>query len=164
MPPVRPVNWDVENKRSIKRPCDPVWYAAGDAERAVVFEPGYDSGGYDYGVHGMNIRWLLRGPLGVTQFLVFTSWIPGQVDVPNLNDRTFGPMGADLGYHARNRNADYQTPSDSCEYLNGDPCFYDGSGLQAQELLQKFVVLGETVIWETLQDRYAIWLEGRDDS
>ena len=51
-----------------------------DLERAVVFQPGFSSErtgdpSRNYGVHGMEIRWYLRGPNGVTQFAMNAGWV-----------------------------------------------------------------------------------------
>jgi hypothetical protein len=131
----------------------PVWYPAGDAERAVVFQPGYRTDRKSYGRHGMEVTWLLRGGLGVTQFQIFTGWEPGLTrDDRHVN----APMGADLGYHALcpqwEGQEDYGRMD--CAYLPGGTCFYDGSGLQADDLLRRFLIEGEEVVWQTLAERH----------
>jgi hypothetical protein len=131
----------------------PVWYRAGDMERAVTFEPGYNNRGGPYGVHGMNIRWLLRGPAGVAQFLIFTHWVPGEIPEIGSNNITV-PMGADVGYHALTPQYDGQESMGACEYLDGRDCFYDGSGLAAGALLVRLVAHGDAVVWRELQSRY----------
>jgi len=133
----------------------PVWYLAGDMERAVVFQPGYRTDRKTYGLHGMDITWLLRGPLGVAQFVVFTHWTPGEVGhIDWLSRKISSPMAADLGYHALCAQYDGQTPMGDCDYLDDRPCFYDGSSLQAQELFARFVIEGDAVIWRELGERH----------
>lgn len=101
-------------------------------ERIVQFNPGYnylhETGPRARGQHGMEIRFVLLGPEGASQFLMFTGWTPlGEVDkditfengyqttpvhidTDNWRSATilgmghqFGtvspPMGADLGFH-----------------------------------------------------------------
>lgn len=133
--------------------AEPVWYRAGDMERAVVFQPGYRTDRQTYGRHGMEITWLLRGPRGVTQFVMFTFWEPG---MGSHEQSMHGPMGADLGYHAlcpQYEGQDNYARND-CAYLPGGTCYYDGSGLQADELLPVFFIEGEAAIWRTLTERH----------
>lgn len=129
------------------------WYRAGDAERAVVFSPGYRTDRKSYGRHGMEVTWLLRGPKGVTQFKMFTGWEPG---LDRHSERMVNaPMGADLGYHAFVPQYEGQEPMDSCDYLPGQPtCYYDGSGLMADDLMHEFLIHGEQVIWNRLAERH----------
>jgi hypothetical protein len=126
------------------------WYRAGDSERAVVFLPGYSTDRKSYGRHGMDIKWLLRGPKGVTQFLVYSGWVPGT----DLYGDVHAPTGADLGYHSTVQQYEHQEPMTECDYLGGRTCYYDGSGLQADALLRRFLVEGEQVIWRTLTERH----------
>lgn len=128
----------------------PAWYRAGDAERAVVFQPGYRTDRKSYGRHSMEVLWLLRGPKGVTQFKMFTGWDPGLTrDTRTVN----APMGADLGYHALVPQYEHHDTMSACSYLPGEPdCYYDGSGLAADEVLREFLIHGEQVIWNKLAE------------
>ena len=126
-------------------------------ERAVIFEPGYDDPAPGrYGRHGMEIRWLLRGPRGAAQFLMHTGWVPGVKGVAPQVSHIF-PMAVDIGYHARvpqYEGAEEWGLHENCAYIGGK-CYYDGSGLQAEEIMKRFIVDGETVIWAALEARYA---------
>ena len=58
-----------------------------------------------------------------------------------------------------------------CDLLPGGKCFSDGSALQASELWRAVLTTGdaetapdEELIWRTLEDRYARWIEGQDDA
>lgn len=134
----------------------PAWYPTdGGMERAVVFEPGYIcpvQTGHGHGRHGMNIRWLLRGPKGAAQLLIYTGWMPGQMHMTrSLAD--LHPMAADLGYHARVPQYEDQWSPGDCEYL-GTPCYYDGSSLAADSVFLAFTKAGESAIWSALAERY----------
>jgi hypothetical protein len=144
------------------------WFPRPDGlERATLFQPGYNGdpsapSAKNYGVHGMEITWLLRGPKGGVQFKLFTDWIPGERSPGHglSPDGTYTawdmfPMGADLGYHARVPQYDGQEDyaRDGCE-VTGGRCYYDGSGLRAESLAKEFVVHGEPVIWRALEDEY----------
>jgi hypothetical protein len=133
----------------------PAWAPADDNfERAVVFESGWNDRGGQYGVHGMEIRFLLRGPKGVAQFVMNAGWIPGEKGIsPRLAD--YFPSGSDLGYHAHVPQYDGAMEGRSeCPYLDGKPCFYDGSGLQAEPVLTDFIQRGEVAVWEALRERH----------
>jgi len=133
------------------------WFPHNDVlQRAVVFEPGFAcpvTGGHGHGIHGMQIRWLLRGPRGAVQFLVFTDWVPGRKTDPAT--AFMFPMGADLGYHAVVPQYEGDSGPRPCEYLPGGQCYCDGSGLQAMDLMPEFIAWGEPAIWAVLEERYA---------
>lgn len=137
-----------------------------DLEQAVHFTVGYidpTNGPRSIGRHGMNLRFLLKGPKGVTQFLVYTNWMPDPDHIlpESLGKRGYfdlmAPMGADVGYHAYAPQWEGQEGSGTrfseCDVL-GVQCFYDGSGLRATELLRKFVVDGTPAVWSELESYY----------
>ena len=135
-----------------------IWRAREDGlEQAVVFEPGYNKRGSQYGVHGMGIRFLLRGPKGCTQFVMNTGWVPGESMRASSADMF--PMAYDLGYHAHVPQYGYgeewvQRSTPDCPYLDGAECFYDGSGLNAEPVMAAFIVEGESAVWSALQIQY----------
>jgi len=69
-------------------------------------------------------------------------------------------MGADVGYHWDEPRYEGQKWR-SCTARPSGRCYYDGSGLQADELFQKFTREGDAVVWRTLEERYAD-LDARD--
>lgn len=46
----------------------------GDRTRLVEWTPAYDKQP-KYGIHGMELRFVLKGPEGATQFLLYTNWL-----------------------------------------------------------------------------------------
>jgi hypothetical protein len=131
--------------------------------RRIDFEPGYDcwtSGECKprHGRHGMNIRFLLIGEAGAVQFLVYAlDWLPGSIDHGSTKRdmQMSGLMAADLGYHWTSPQYGSQDASDEgCEYLEGATCFYDGSGLNAEPVLVRFLEDGLDAVWEDLQAYY----------
>lgn len=128
--------------------------------REVLFEPGYDGRDEGKGIHGMNIRFLLHGENGTVQFLIFTGWLPTH-QPHNLiihnpphhphNDVFFGPMAADLGYHWKTKRYDDQEPM-KCEFLG--ECYYDGSGLRAEDVFKVLLTKGHEAVWEYLEKEY----------
>ena len=131
-------------------------------ERIVEWEPAYDKRhsdpNKDYGVHGMNLRFVLKGPRGAVQFLLFTNWYLPQNRhnaFEKVSAHILGPLPADVGYHALVPQYDGQEAIEqSCPYLDGAPCYYDGSGLAAQELFDRFVAEGEGAVWSVLEASY----------
>lgn len=134
------------------------WYPRPDGtERAVVFAPGYldtRTGPHTFGKHGMEIRWLLRGPRGAAQFMIYTDWVPGQEGGDSRTAALF-PIAVDLGYHAL--VPQYEGQEDygrqDCDILGGQ-CYYDGSGMAAERVLPVFIREGESAIWAALEARY----------
>lgn len=155
------------------------WCARPDGlEEAVVFIPGYnctDRSMRGHGVHGMEIRWYLRGPAGATQFVMYTDWIPGtrspghglqpdgSYSWANSRGLPMWPFGIDVGYHARAPRYADQSPREGCEVLDGATCYYDGSGIRGYELAPKFIDEGEQVIWRELEAWYRRLLTEPED-
>ena len=123
--------------------------------RVVCFEPGYNDperGPQRFGRHGMQLRFLLMGPLGAIQFLLFTPWVPGEID--NLGDIKSGTtMAADLGHHWSTATYEGEGTFD-CEYIAGGTCYYDGSGLAAGAAFKVFVEDGIDALWSFLRAEY----------
>lgn len=138
-------------------------------ERIVQMEPAYDKRSSDpkknYGIHGVNLRMVLKGPLGAVQFVLFTNW-----QLPHVTQETirkaqhdsspvalkcfFLPMPADLGYHWKTRHYESQYSHESCEYCDGQPCYYDGSTLNAERIYEALLKGGSEAVWLELADFY----------
>lgn len=137
----------------------------GDFQRRINFTPGYDHtafpeacGGGGHGRHGMEMSFVFVGPHGATQ------WV---VSMPNWLPRSVGPLGnlplsfpkleeiysLDLGYHSPKPLYDDQMAME-CELLPGGHCFYDGSGLRAGPVLEKFLWHGPAAVWAELSSYY----------
>jgi hypothetical protein len=112
----------------------------------------------NFGIHCMQIRFVLKGPKGAAQFLVFTG-----MNLPHVEDELFKkahsrgynpfkPIGVDIGYHAPTPQYEGQT-SMKCDVLDGE-CYYDGTSLGAEEFMSTFLAGGSDAVWEMLQKRY----------
>ena len=118
--------------------------------------PGY---GGSHGRHGLQIRFISKGDEGAVQFLLLTGWLP-QYKKYEFNLNIFAtashyPSPADLGYHSKKPHYDGQKPIDeSCEYCDGQPCYYDGSGLNAYDAMYALVNGGDTALWAFLDQYY----------
>lgn len=135
-------------------------------QRIVEWNPAYDKRnndpGYNYGIHGMTLRFVLKGEKGVAQFVIYTGWHlkhvqeeldrkPVHRDYPHLSCH---PMPVDLGYHSPVQMYEGQEPLKNCKYMNGKDCYYDGSSLNADALYWKFVEEGEDIVWKKLEEYY----------
>ena len=64
-------------------------------------------------------------------------------------------MPADLGYHSKTPQYEGQeVMDDACEFCDGQPCYYDGSGLNATDAMYALVNGGETALWAFLDAYY----------
>ena len=145
-------------RKPYRAPALVEWRERGHYEVAVIFEPGYngrEGGPYDadYGVHGMQIRFVLRDAKGATQFLMACGWVPGVEGVP-IGLASHYPSGWDLGYHALAPQYEGQGSMGPCDYLSGQECFYDGSSLRSDAVLEAFVREGERAVWRALQEEH----------
>lgn len=131
-------------------------------ERIITFQNGYTceidwngpDRGQSHGRHGMNLLFLLKGERGAIQFVVFTGWETTWKEY----DEGLSVMPADIGAHAYKPMYEGQTSMGECEWLDGKECFYDGSGLQANEVFKVFVRRGEEAMWSELEKYYKHWL------
>lgn len=138
-------------------------------EKLIEFTPAFDkrnpNPNKNYGIHGMELRFILKGNKGATQFLIYTNWYLPHV-LHELSQKAaqefdssyiellFSPMAVDIGYHSKMQVYENQLLiSKDCPYTNGD-CYYDGSGLRAEEFLPKFLEKGTNAVWEMLEEYY----------
>jgi hypothetical protein len=187
----------------------------------------------NYGVHGVSLRMVLKGPDGAVQFVVFTNWqlpnVREELDrttieriahatkpartvtklkgvapslIPMVLDQVergvvpyeegerelrcfYHPMPADLGYHSPKPMYEGQPPMGAekfdfenkevlkgatgeiaiptrvqtgtftpCELLDGGPCYYDGSTLNAEPVFEVLLREGSAGVWRELREFY----------
>lgn len=129
----------------------------------VTIRPGYDRRAPDpkknYGIHGCELLMVRRGKKGAVQFLAFTDWTPRAVQEERMEDmrRTdvvgVQPMGADLGYHSIVPQYEGQQVMD-CNLLKGKKCYYDGSSLNADRVIDILLTKGSDGVWDELEGYY----------
>lgn len=166
-------------------------------ERIVEFTPAFDKRDPDpqknFGIGGVDLRMVLKGPEGAVQFLLLTQWmlpnVQAELDARATPRSLSRPIAADLGYHSRTPRYDGQKPMGSekydlkalsrnlramangggepevvshptgtftpCEYLDGEPCYYDGSGLNADRIWLVLLHEGSEGVWRELEQYYA---------
>jgi hypothetical protein len=138
-------------------------------KRQIKFIPGYDhivqpskKYGKEFGRHGMEIRFYLIGKKGAMQFVMYTGWMPMikkgewgyEPTYKGMSSSDLFPMAVDVGYHSHKRMYKGQTVgSDKCGVIGGR-CFYDGSGLNAEPVMAKFLNKGEEALWKELEKYY----------
>lgn len=133
-------------------------------ENWVEIEPAWDKTDKGCVVHGVNLRFLLKGKHGVIQFLIYTNWMlphnQKEIDGQELLDEPcrylfHKPLPADIGYHSYIPTYKNQEPlTDNCKYLDSKPCYYDGSGLQAEKLFDIMVKGGHEAMWDYMIEHY----------
>lgn len=127
----------------------------------IRVEPGHairrtKADGQDYGIHSMGLRFLLHGPAATVQFLMWTGIVPETVDGAygkKWRVSEIGLMAADLGYHADAAQYEGQWGPSECDVRDGE-CFYDGSGLAAEPLLELALKRGDGAVFRALQEYY----------
>lgn len=151
--------------RRAKALADPsVTEVRGEFTRRVTFEAGYDHrafpeacGGGGHGQHGMTVRFVLLGAAGATQFVFNLShFVPGNASrgkVRTGHSAVEAAYAVDLGYHWPTPRYEGQTSFD-CDVLAAGQCFYDGSGLNADPILEQFLAGGPPAVWAALGSYY----------
>lgn len=145
-------------------------HAAPKLTRTVTFRAAYDKRHADpsknCGIHGVEIRFVVSNEVGAVQFVLYTSWqlphvtreLMGRHYAPSGGDPHWmeRPMPADLGYHSPTPQYEgHTTASESCEYLGGRPCYYDGSSLAAERVFHVLLGEGDVGVWKLLEARHA---------
>lgn len=207
-------------------------------ERIKIISKAWDRTNPDpeknYGIHGAELRMVLKGTLGAVQFILFTGrylkkntknivkdagtmhnlsrdqkkyildnysgpFKKGQeieqiiefqkwLDSEGIKSFIIGPQPADLGYHSPIPMYDGHTrigenkyvwrdPTEEeiaegitskvpeaikvpeeeipiCEFVGGVPCYYDGSGLNADRIYDVLKSRGEEAVWKELESFY----------
>ena len=133
-------------------------------KREIRFYPAFDKRDPDssknYGIHGVEMRFLLMGDKGAVQFVLYTNWhLPHVMEEleakQNRAYNPFKPLPADLGYHSLKPMYDgHPVTTGSCEYLDGKPCYYDGSGLNAEDIFRILVSQGGEAVWVQMEYYY----------
>lgn len=117
----------------------------------------------NYGIHGLDIWFILKGKKGAVQFAVnFPVYLP-HVDreyihrFPDWNTKK-EIRGFDVGYHSFWPHYEGQKSMGSCEVLDGANCYYDGSSLASDRWVENiFSIRGkrpDETMWEMLTQEY----------
>ena len=116
--------------------------------RITHVRPGYDCRNVpckherkgDHGIAGDEWTYVVTDGQTAINLSVLTSRYPDtvppvarEVAREAINRDGYGNLPSDLGRHFTKRVSEWECPLESCLWLDGQPCFYDGSGLQALE-------------------------------
>ncbi len=135
-------------------------------KREIRFRPAWDKRNPDpkknYGIHGVDIAFFLKGEKGAIQFVFYTNWqlphVQKENDSKPLNEFPYmfhKPMATDVGYHSPKPMYEGQTKmSGKCDIIGGD-CYYDGSSLYAETMFDILVEKGDEAVWQKLEEEYA---------
>jgi len=134
-------------------------------EHEIIIRPALDKRHTDpsknYGIQGCDMVFYAKGASGAIQFVLYTQWHLPHVQ-KELSAKCKGgssycprqPLPADIGYHSKVPMYDGQEPIDDNCKLTGGRCYYDGSGLQAEQYYEILVRGGLDALWEALDQRY----------
>ena len=131
-------------------------------KRRIEFSPAYDHREKGGGIHGVDMYWYVTGPLGAIQFVVYTNWqlphVQADMDAKQPDSRFpymfHEPMPADLGYHSYKPMYEGQTLcQEDCHLLHA-PCYYDGSTLNAERIMDVLRREGSDGVWRELEAYY----------
>lgn len=140
-------------------------------ERRVDFTAAYDhrrpNPCENYGIGGMRAVFYLIGPKGAVQWMIglpfYVAGVRPEMGRWSDTARELGkPSGWDLGFHAREPQYDGQSAMGQCDVIGDGKCFYDGSSLNADLLIEGFVNGGTAWLWPALEDYYRSVFEGAD--
>jgi hypothetical protein len=117
----------------------------------------------NYGIHGMDVWFVLKGPKGAVQFMftvqAYLPHVKAEFDAKDQRS-VIGDMfiGCDLGYHALEPQYEGQRPLGKCDLFPGRECYYDGSSSIAYEWARElFATRGsrlEPIVWQRLEQEY----------
>ena len=141
-------------------------------EKIVDIRPAFDKRHEDpsknYGIGGVELRFILKGEKGAIQFLLMTHWLlpETQKELDEKEGRgelvhskyTSRPLPADLGYHSPVPMYEGQE-SMECTLIPGGKCYYDGSGLRAYDVYRAMLKEGDKGIWDMLESEYKCLFE-----
>lgn len=107
----------------------------------------------NYGQHGLEMRFIVRGSRGAVVFTIFTDWMPSGPVGMVIDGKPIFPMAADLGYHALEPQYDGQKKQRDCKYIGTD-CYYDGSSLNGEPFLKALLNGGSEPVFDMLDGYY----------
>ncbi len=143
-------------------------------EREMQFQSGHDCIRFECafgsarckpgagGSHGKGTVTMLasvKGDLGAVSFSLYTGW-EVETDYSSHSDY-ISIMPADLGYHARDSQYEGQTVKESCHFLDGQSCYYEGSNLNAYGPYRILTGHSEEAFWKFLEEYYLSVFHGQ---
>jgi hypothetical protein len=137
--------------------------------------------GYDYrddpkeqrGAHGMEIQFILRGPLGAITTAIGTGWMArplrgsynrgmgpqNRYDRPGVDGRLSDhfPTSQGIGSHCLEQRREYWFGPQDCDVIGGQ-CYGDHGYMVGDTFLAKLLGEGQEVAWAFLEELHNDWL------
>lgn len=122
-------------------------------------------GGF-HGASGLLISFLTKGDEGAVQFVLSTGWLPQHIKKDEIGVRQIGrvipfgaedssPMPFELGFYSKTPCYPGQEPlHEKCRWTDNQPCYYDGSGLKANDPFYALLNGGSEALWQFLDACY----------
>lgn len=142
--------------------------------RETVFTGAYDwvrpNSCENFGIHGMNVNFWLKGPAGGISICIFTNWMlpQNQASTQEMYTRQGSPWEpgvlckpwiADVSYHAREPQYKGQYCQESCK-ITGGKCYSDGSASWGDQWQEGFLHGGSDWLFSRMEDYYRMLFEG----
>lgn len=133
-------------------------------EREVSFRAAYDKRDPDpnknYGVHGVDIFFVLRGEQGAITFCLFTDWVLPHVarwwesiGATRFCD-PFVPQTGGLTFHSASPHPDGSGPNE-CNWLPGGRCYQRmSSTIHEREVADRLIREGGEGVWAAMEGWY----------
>ncbi len=117
----------------------------------------------NYGIHGAELVMWVEGENGAVSFVLFTNWnLPSVQKETNIRKYPFEycmtPTPADLGFHHK-KPGEYLYKNDTCEFVSGHSCYYEGSGLQAEGIYKILLEKGSEGVYKKLESLYKKYMK-----
>lgn len=147
-------------------------------ERIVNFYPAWDKRNLDsqkdYGIHCVEIYFVLKGIEGAVSFTILSGWFLSNTtdkllrSTEHKSESHFGVgdffmchfqgRGVDVSYHSlrplKEWHKSEEPSTKKCEWLEGKPCWCDGSSLNAKRIFNILVERGSNAVWQELENYY----------
>ncbi len=133
-------------------------------QKIIRISPTFDRRNPDpsknYGIGSVRMLFVLKGDKGAITFSCSTGmYLPQQVSEHGREPwNQWQPMGYGVWYCSPIPQ-EGQTPREDCEWLDGKPCYGDGSCMASDDVMDALLRDGEDGVWRELERFYKSWLD-----
>ena len=148
-------------------------------QREIRVYDGYDRRDEGKGAHGMELHFVLHGPLGAIDAGINTGWVARPLvagfvrggvaqrrrDEPGVDARLVYdyPTGSSITSHCAEKREDWWFGPDECDIVGG-PCYGDTGYLVADTFLRRLLGDGREAAWEFLRELHDSWLSPANEA
>lgn len=130
-------------------------------EKIIKMTPAYDRRDIKpdkhYGVHGVDIHFIVKDSNKAVDFIVFTNWhLPHVLEEllsKNKDYDNLKPVPASIGYHSPHPMYENQFSIKKCDIIKQE-CFYGASILNAKRYFDILVSEGLDSLWNALEQYF----------